>query len=1059
MKLCPRFSIAIFTILLARLSTGICAENTDVQSTIFGDAVLRRNVYAVCEEAEAKPDDVRHKFLAEWVFPHGARSGFRVTGTYVPFTETFGKDPRDQIRSPALDLIRSAKKLRQLPALRDAVDAVAAENDSVRRQRAALHFLIDMANEDVTAAKTSLEEFAELPQAQGFQSMTPHWPLLLVLSRAVSDPEFDFLTTELLLHYVKTATMDFENPHIDVFLDHVRWLDGLKLFCGRYAGQLGEFTLPPSLKHWRPISFVSATTHGQGRPQAHWQRTDDGLQKLAGHEMDYLLFDRPLRGNYQVECDVSFASGVKGSVLVAGTHLEPADDRSQIKLGSFRADFSDIHLTQPMSPLKNWIRYRAVVQNLQITVFLNGKHVYSRTLTKDHNPWVGLRGWRRARCDVRDIRITGTPTVPETVSMIGDENLYGWAPYYTEEFGRGRGSWQPLKSEGTVGIVSPQRRELTGTLAERLLRYQRPMFENGSIEYEFFYRAGSNEVHPALGRTCFLLNNDGVKLHRITDGVEDRSSREPAATMATTIDHKGNVPLPLNEDAWNRLELKRQGDAVQLILNEQFIGEQQLSDDNDHVFGLFHYADQTQARVRNIRWRGDWPKQMPAADMQELRSREVDAHVAGAAKLPAVFEHDFAGGRALHVLDIMGDKSTPKQVDDGLWIQRQRSNGVSDIRFTFGVAGDFDFELRFRDFVPTRPEPKKGGFGLMVFFDGESQEDYAIWRRPQKPGQQHRAAWSYKYRSPDGKQPYKGGDIPEESLSGRLRLSRRGKTMSAHYAEEDSPNFRLVDTREVTDRPTLANGLRIVMQAEGTNTSELVLENVVLRAEKFIATLPDMKREQEIVDNLNRQRDNQQRQVLDFAKPDTFSGVTGDLPPKRDIVFTESGLRVEAISLGSDVSYHQTFRKQGILDAEVDVGLHEMDFHRTGTDHCKYALIANVNSDSLQSAMLTVIQLRDGTREIVAELTELRPDGKLVSRQIRSLPVDTPTRLRLTFYDQKLCFLYAELDSDKYRLLAEVPLATQVTASELVQRTGAIGRARRVDVTWKTLTVYHMDEK
>jgi len=41
-------------------------------------------------------------------------------------------------------------------------------------------------------------------------------------------------------------------------------------------------------------------------------------------------------------------------------------------------------------------------------------------------------------------------------------------------------------------------------------------------------------------------------------------------------------------------------------------------------FGLFHYADQTEARVRGVTYRGDWPRELPSVEEQQLAVESVE---------------------------------------------------------------------------------------------------------------------------------------------------------------------------------------------------------------------------------------------------------------------------------------------------------------------------------------------------------------------------------------------------------------------------------------------------
>ena len=53
------------------------------------------------------------------------------------------------------------------------------------------------------------------------------------------------------------------------------------------------------------------------------------------------------------------------------------------------------------------------------------------------------------------------------------------------------------------------------------------------------------------------------------------------------------------------------------------------------------YANQTEARVRNIIWKGDWPRQLPPLAQQELVGDGADFLDERREELTAVFQHDF----------------------------------------------------------------------------------------------------------------------------------------------------------------------------------------------------------------------------------------------------------------------------------------------------------------------------------------------------------------------------------------------------------------------------------
>ena len=137
------------------------------------------------------------------------------------------------------------------------------------------------------------------------------------------------------------------------------------------------------------------------------------------------------------------------------------------------------------------------------------------------------------------------------------------------------------------------------------------MLEDGAIADEFYCAPGKVLTHPALDRLTFLLEPDGVKIHRLTDAPYERTGLTPENASVEPETRRGPASLPLKPDAWNAATLTLSGDKVTLTLNGELVAERVLEPGNSRSFGLFHFADETEARIRNVTYRGDWPKKLP----------------------------------------------------------------------------------------------------------------------------------------------------------------------------------------------------------------------------------------------------------------------------------------------------------------------------------------------------------------------------------------------------------------------------------------------------------------
>jgi hypothetical protein len=154
---------------------------------------------------------------------------------------------------------------------------------------------------------------------------------------------------------------------------------------------------------------------------------------------------------------------------------------------------------------------------------------------------------------------------------------------------------------------------VVGSKLESVLRYARPMLEDGEIEYQFYHEPGKAMVHPTLGRLAFVIQPDGVMVHRLTDGPYERTGLEAGNLSAEPSRRRGPASPPLRPKSWNRLSFAVRGDVATITLNDVLIYEHPIERTNSRSFGLFHFADEGEARVREVHYRGGWPRAIPNA--------------------------------------------------------------------------------------------------------------------------------------------------------------------------------------------------------------------------------------------------------------------------------------------------------------------------------------------------------------------------------------------------------------------------------------------------------------
>ena len=620
--------------------TGGCVAAQDSRApavrTAMGNILAEDHVvhsaYSVCVHAQQLPEDERFIFLAAYVLPsedHDTlRLAFDMTPTCPapvvrPVTESSERKvsgstkspsiaPRfsgSEFASPALELIRVATRLGRLPEIRQRVGNWQPTEVEDRKCVAAMLSAMACAQQNFPEAQTHLQSLIGLAREQpGDQlELTPE---AFGLWTAAEHPELQPLFEEFWAILYEDIRLD--QPHRIVRSE--RWK--------RLVHAKRPSLLPPNSPTisntqralWFPVSRMSSETRGAGYPQPQWQSQPGKAFHVTGHDHDSLYYRSPLAGQFTVEADATAFAFRDIHLGFGGNWVGPYWNLNSIVSGSFRGDQNGKPIRPPLTRMFDSMRVRLDVTDEQAQLWINGRLADTRKLQAPRDPWLSIHSWWYTNGTVSNLRITGEPAIPGTVSLL-TPSLEGWVAYYDEAVGGQNANWlsrqstKPSLFSGLFGTTSPpesgdqelysrRREDLSETFSELLLRYHRPMIEDGTIEYEFFYEPGKTHVHPVLDRMCLILNPEGVDIHWATDGRHDPTDVGPDNIVSEPEHRRSKGPLPLKPSEWNRVALTMAGDTVNLSLNGESIYSRPLEETNLRTFGLFHWADQTEVRVR-----------------------------------------------------------------------------------------------------------------------------------------------------------------------------------------------------------------------------------------------------------------------------------------------------------------------------------------------------------------------------------------------------------------------------------------------------------------------------
>jgi tetratricopeptide (TPR) repeat protein len=582
--------------------------NAAARRALVGDKFFLLRAPDILDRVRSLPREERYARLLDWVLPGEEHNVFHLSGHFG----TGGK-----LEAPALDLVALATELGKLDELARRVEQADSKADA--RGRLALLAVVRAAQKRDTDAAGLLKELRPLLTHLPLDApVWQRWPDYIaaagVLERAELRPPARALLGEMIRQLEEAAGKEAPAP------DRPRWLRQVRHLLARLelrslpGGDRIVFGTSPRLRSWVPVAHEQAELSGTGAPLGHWEARDGTVSHYPGHEQDHLYLRMPLVGNFEVEGEYT-AGGVQ--LAYGGLRIELKKDGKSYDVVSFGRRLRTERLTPPL-PAQEWRRLRLVAKDGTWTVYLAERKLCEEPLAQTADPWLMIHA--DGPGSVRGLRLKGTPTVPERLILTAHSDLTGWYSYQGDP-PSGTTAWEKQGEEIFSRSTRPgtNRRFYRNTPSpsetaseERALFYHRPVLEDGDIEYEFYYDPESCHAAPALGRLVFLLDPAGVRIHHLTDGIHDRTGAAPDNATTERDNRRGPARLPLKPLGWNRMKVELRGDTVRLVLGGVEVYERKLGAADGRSFGLFHYADAGDLRVRNVTYRGQWPRQVPA---------------------------------------------------------------------------------------------------------------------------------------------------------------------------------------------------------------------------------------------------------------------------------------------------------------------------------------------------------------------------------------------------------------------------------------------------------------
>ncbi len=851
---------------------------------VMQEALLADNAYGVYRRALQLDGEARYEFLRRWVMPGPDHATLRTTGAFTPThpspaaladnpIDAATAEARQQINArrvqtggsfvcPAVLLVFSALELGRLGELNDALDLPDdSPSPALVRARAAMRGMIALMEDRIDQANAALWECNQLLLDGGRLEQHERWSEPALCSLAILHPATREVAFELL-DRIQRRQLQSGQAGTPEFSRYVRHLHGHALFLLQ-GGDEATFGTHPRLKHWQAVSQFSARTRGPGYVTASFDTLGHELQLRGGHDRDMVYFQSPLRGNFELRARLTHFDYRELMPLVGGISTVVRFDGKNKKVQLLNTPLQEVPLEMPHARrVRSWGDYQIVVQEGRLTFLVDGQKLHEEELSPDADPWVAIQGWAGySSRAARNVVITGNPEIPKELNLLAAPDLQGWLmDYYGSATGQPPYPWR-LENTELQCLQAAVRGATPGRLKiENIIRYHRPLLEDGELDYEFFYDPeapvaastvlprtgflaepqavnalpGRTMVHPALDRLVCLLEPDGVKVHWLTDGRFDRTGVTPDNAAAVA----GSQPLPLQKQAWNAVIFRVTGDELTIVLNGETICTHPIEPTNQRQFGFFHYVNESTARVRNVRYRGSWPLTLPTPAEQELATGPEQDLEIPPAELPARVEFDltrtpFDLKKFRYVWDANIAKflqATPQGYRLHFPAGEPKGATVAGFAPKVRIKGDFIATVDYKQ-LKTTPVKESWGSGMSFKFKMAASYEAGIEVRQTSTGQSVNCVWQMP--TPARSSVYYAENHADFPTEGRLRLVRRGSTVYFLTAEPGSDDFRLLTTRPLG----LADIERIGAQVDCSDAAggaDVLVTHIAIQAQQLV---------------------------------------------------------------------------------------------------------------------------------------------------------------------------------------------------------------------------------
>src|SRR5262249_38835254 len=141
---------------------------------------------------------------------------------------------------------------------------------------------------------------------------------------------------------------------------------------------------------------------------------------------DYLFFRVPLQGDFEVECEVTAGAFRTAELAYGGRWLALDRELKALDLFQVNQPRGRVTLEQPLKDLGEWYTFRLEVKDGGVISSINGRKIHEEALPSPPDPWLALHVASTNTGGLRNLKIKGSPVIPERLDLAAAPDLTGW---------------------------------------------------------------------------------------------------------------------------------------------------------------------------------------------------------------------------------------------------------------------------------------------------------------------------------------------------------------------------------------------------------------------------------------------------------------------------------------------------------------------------------------------------------------------------------------------------------------------------------------------------------